>query len=213
MCSLNGMCFLHRMCSLTSLTLLTCPGTKLAARIDAAGAAHAGRSRSFTVKGVGNPKPSLARTGSFSIGRSQPTTSEGLLVSDPPAKGSASLIQRLVSKNKKRFEEDGFSLDLARILKSRPCMVAFHSNCTRALKFENLCHKQGVQNAATLSVWISINHQCPQGGSYLTDMFFFFNKAYITPQLIAMGFPSLGTEGLYRHSHSQKSAIYSAFMY
>ena len=83
-------------------------------------------------------------------------TKDGVLMSDPPETIKGSFIQKLVSKNKKRFEQGGFSLDLA----------------------------------------------------------------YITPHLIAMGFPSVGREGLYRnHSdevyrffetrHSDKYKVYN----
>ena len=60
------------------------------------------------------------RSSSFRISRlssstRSPISGDGVLVSDPPAQRSGSILQKLVSKKKKRFEDDGFSLDLAYI--------------------------------------------------------------------------------------------------
>lgn len=86
----------------------------------------------------GTSSPSRALTKSRSIRTTASPTVNGVLVSDPPERSRGTFLHKLVSKNKRRFEQDGFSLDLA----------------------------------------------------------------YITPQLIAMGFPSVGSEGLYRnHCH------------
>jgi len=65
--------------------------------------------------------PNTAGSASFRLPRASsmrsaaPTTAEGVLISDPRAQRKGSYLQKLVSKNKKRFEEDGFSLDLAYI--------------------------------------------------------------------------------------------------